>query len=671
MYAHLQEQPRLVTADRPELPKEIDAVIARAMAKAPGERQPSAGALAEEAARALHVGVPSQADGSGGRRSPIRRLVPVIAVAAALVAGLVLSTLLRNETPEAPVAVGDTGPAASPSPTVEPAFPTVERALDPDEDRLLAAIPSGVNGNCLPLNRPEPVQGELAALVCDDGDVEVLYELFPTRSAMDAALQQGVNSQQAPPGDCATDTLAVSPYTIGREPAGRVLCYTIEAGLARDAVGEPSRSHIEWTDENSSIYAHAVRNDLGDLSLYEWWLDSSGPVIADESVTGFTKDRPPTAPISGPPDGSYLAATGPCAPDRNGTCVMHIEGSTYDIRNAGFTPFLKGEVLLRKPASVVFAPQIGFCHDEGRSTKPASYTWTEAGDELSFERTGGGTCGGPTFADPWTRAPRGLIALSQGGAINLADPAGFFVDEVIGPHDTSPNQDPDWSPDGSTIVFTGASQEGADVYAVGADGRDRTRLTDEPGDEYTPSWSPDGGSIAYAFDDGVDVHWTSGIAVIGPDGSGNRVLTSRREQLFAKPLWSPDGTRIAFTVLAGASSNAPHAYVMNADGSGLAELSSRPAAVLSWMPVGDRIVLSSGEDLVTVGPDGSGERVLLDDPPEAGRLELDWSPDGRWVIMASGGPNQSDANLYLMRGDASEVFLVGKGTTPSWRPDVS
>jgi serine/threonine-protein kinase len=46
MYAHLQEQAPPVTADRPDVPKEIDGVIARAMAKAPTDRQPSAGTLA-------------------------------------------------------------------------------------------------------------------------------------------------------------------------------------------------------------------------------------------------------------------------------------------------------------------------------------------------------------------------------------------------------------------------------------------------------------------------------------------------------------------------------------------------------------------------------------------------------------------------------------------------
>ena len=44
IYAHLEEPPRAVTADRPELPQEIDGVIGRAMAKAPDDRPESAGA---------------------------------------------------------------------------------------------------------------------------------------------------------------------------------------------------------------------------------------------------------------------------------------------------------------------------------------------------------------------------------------------------------------------------------------------------------------------------------------------------------------------------------------------------------------------------------------------------------------------------------------------------
>ena len=53
MYAHVSEPPPLVTAARPDAPPAFDAVIAKAMAKEPADRYPSAGELAR-AATAAH-----------------------------------------------------------------------------------------------------------------------------------------------------------------------------------------------------------------------------------------------------------------------------------------------------------------------------------------------------------------------------------------------------------------------------------------------------------------------------------------------------------------------------------------------------------------------------------------------------------------------------------------
>jgi Protein kinase domain len=53
MWAHLQDEPPAVTADRPDLPAALDGVIARAMAKAPGERFPSCSAMVDAARAAL------------------------------------------------------------------------------------------------------------------------------------------------------------------------------------------------------------------------------------------------------------------------------------------------------------------------------------------------------------------------------------------------------------------------------------------------------------------------------------------------------------------------------------------------------------------------------------------------------------------------------------------
>jgi serine/threonine-protein kinase len=58
MWAHLQDQPPAVTPQRPELPRAIDAVIARALAKSRYDRFPSCSAMAAAAGDAIRRGSP-------------------------------------------------------------------------------------------------------------------------------------------------------------------------------------------------------------------------------------------------------------------------------------------------------------------------------------------------------------------------------------------------------------------------------------------------------------------------------------------------------------------------------------------------------------------------------------------------------------------------------------
>ena len=678
MYAHLQEQPPRVTVDRPELPKEIDAVIARAMAKAPEVRQPSAGALIDEAARALHVG--AQDEQEGRPRSSLRTLVSVIAVVAALVVGILMASILQGESPELEGAGGSSH--ARPGPTIAPAFPTVHRALNEDEKRLLASIPPEARSACLPLDRPEPVQNELAALACDAGDVEVLYELFPTRTDLDAAIQQGVNSLAADEGNCATDTLAISTYTTDGNPAGRVLCYTIvrgRSGFGSQTPG-PDQSHIEWTDENTLIFGHAVRNDLGDLNLYEWWLTSAGPLVPG-TTTGAPARQLHGAPPSPPPaEGTYLVSpSGGCGGQRNTTCAMHIEDGEYQLTFTGESPPSEiGNVIVQKPNHVVFAPKAGYCFrrkefGESPSTRPGAYTWSTNGNTISFRQASGGQCAGPAKLDlgeSWTVPPSGAMALEQGGEIEILDGGGTALRSTT-EELTNPNIAPDWSPDGSRIVFAGASEQGFDLYVMEADGSGLRRIAEIAGDEVTPAWSPDGTRIAFSFDDQGDPSFESGVVVMQPDGQGRTELVTRESETVWDPIWSPDGREIVFTIF---GDSGPRMYLVPAGGGQARRLPTSRGIALAWTP-DKRIVFASRRGgaltLMSTRRDGSSVRSFIEDPPTGiVRPFVDLSPDGRWIVLSNwwNAFAINSSGVYLVPVDGGQAFQIATGTEATWRP---
>ena len=158
------------------------------------------------------------------------------------------------------------------------------------------------------------------------------------------------------------------------------------------------------------------------------------------------------------------------------------------------------------------------------------------------------------------------------------------------------NDYPAWSPDDKHIVYihsddtvneVGVNQQ---VWVMNADGSDQHPLTtgDAPKDQ-VPNWSPDGESIVYSSGSLSN----EGIWVMKSDGSANLQLsgcTSGEESPCAAgddfgPVWSPDGTRIAFlrSFQDLGTSDRP-IYVMNADGSDQHRVTEDVilAAVPSW-----------------------------------------------------------------------------------------
>ena len=153
-----------------------------------------------------------------------------------------------------------------------------------------------------------------------------------------------------------------------------------------------------------------------------------------------------------------------------------------------------------------------------------------------------------------------------------------------------------WSPDGKHIVYIHADDTvndvavNAQVWVMNADGSNQKALTsDAPIKDQVPNWSPDGKKIVYASGEGV----AEGIWVMNSDGSDNHQLSGclpadatpcAQGEDFG-PVWSPDGTKIAFLrTFQNLGTEDRPIYVMNADGSDQHRVIADTilAAVPSW-----------------------------------------------------------------------------------------
>jgi TolB protein len=139
------------------------------------------------------------------------------------------------------------------------------------------------------------------------------------------------------------------------------------------------------------------------------------------------------------------------------------------------------------------------------------------------------------------------------------------------------DSDPDWSPDGARIVFVRTPRAGApEIWTMNANGtnaRALVRLSAATGvvSDYSPSprWSPDGGRIAYAAVPRAPVPGAPlypSIFTVNVNGSDERQLTDN-DLINTGPVWSPDGTQIAWSAKDFIRRQNWQGWVMNASGS--------------------------------------------------------------------------------------------------------
>ncbi|MDP9389616.1 MAG: hypothetical protein M3Q48_17300 [Actinomycetota bacterium] len=226
--------------------------------------------------------------------------------------------------------------------------------------------------------------------------------------------------------------------------------------------------------------------------------------------------------------------------------------------------------------------------------------------------------------------------------------------------------DPSWSPDGTKIAFESSRDGGSEVYVMNADGTGVTRLTfNGPAEDRGTNWSPDGTQIVFhsarfPVVDPIPGHGHSSLEIfkMNADGSNQTRLTENKFQ-DSLPVWSPDGTKIAFTTNRDSDFEI---YVMNADGSNPTRLTSSPGedAHPMWSPDGSKITFHSRRtgtlDIFVMNADGTGVTQVTNTSQTHEFFPV-WSPDGT-MLSFTGNTLGAGFDVYVMNADGTNITRI-------------
>ena len=258
-----------------------------------------------------------------------------------------------------------------------------------------------------------------------------------------------------------------------------------------------------------------------------------------------------------------------------------------------------------------------------------------------------------------------VLIVLNGCKINDADDR-QYPDDPPNTFDKSPQ----WSPDGSKIVYTHIAQtlEEAEekgsyqVWTMDNNGENNEFVTE--GD--LASWSPDGKHLS--FEKGFQIF------TYCFEEASLFQLTFEKKNYY--PSWSPDGQKIIY------DSNVNGSYeiwIMNKNGTDkiCTEVKGRDP---EWSPNGDKFAYDGmasdperESDILVGNVEDYSSHFLTDHFKESYARYASWSPDGEEVVCSAYSPYPY---LYIIKLDKTEYsFMVTRqeekirGEYPDWSPD--
>jgi len=229
------------------------------------------------------------------------------------------------------------------------------------------------------------------------------------------------------------------------------------------------------------------------------------------------------------------------------------------------------------------------------------------------------------------------------------------------------NYYPVFSPLGGSIVYA-SNQNGGffDLFLFVFNGSRLLRLTENIGNVLSPSFSPDGTRIVFAnrAADGPTSLWT-----VESTGENVKLLFAGPNTIVSAD-WSPDGRTIAFA-MAVDQPDAYEIFLMDADGTNVRQLTRGLEGVggsLDWSPDGKYLLIYAGpfgdKDIFRIDVEAKTASQLTNGGNNAA---CSYSPDGQWIAFNS-LRNDDQADIFIMRADGSDLRQITNDPEPDWQP---
>jgi Tol biopolymer transport system component len=264
------------------------------------------------------------------------------------------------------------------------------------------------------------------------------------------------------------------------------------------------------------------------------------------------------------------------------------------------------------------------------------------------------------------------------GAIFTIASDGTGEHQVTHPPKGTVDDQPDWAPHGSLIVFERCPRNGScRLYTINADGSGMAAVSPpcsrgaKCGGDGPAGFSPDGKRIVFGRFDSA--YGCCAIATTDLRGHSLSLVTKGvKPYSIGEPQLSPDGRHVVF--IEAKDGEKPRAvFIVGVNGRGSRRLtpwSLNAGDAPDWSPDGKWILFRSNVDIdgkqsqiYVVHPDGTGLKQVTRFKSGTVVTSSSFSPDGTQIVLGTTGI-AGQADLFLMSVDGTGLTPVTR--TPMW-----